>query len=95
MTAGPRIAIDAMGGDTGPVAMLAGAARARRKDPSLHFLFLGDEQQIAAELQKHRNLGSNVTVIHTPEWIAPSEKPSQAIRRAKTTSMGVALGVGP
>jgi fatty acid/phospholipid biosynthesis enzyme len=26
MTAGPRIAIDAMGGDSGPAAMVAGAA---------------------------------------------------------------------
>ena len=30
MTQGPRIAIDAMGGDSGPVAMIAGASRARR-----------------------------------------------------------------
>ena len=31
MDAGPRIAIDAMGGDTGPAAIVAGIARARRQ----------------------------------------------------------------
>ena len=32
-----------------------------------------------------------MTICHTPESIAATEKPSQAIRRAKTTSMGVAI----
>jgi glycerol-3-phosphate acyltransferase PlsX len=91
METGPRIAIDAMGGDSGPSAMLAGAARARRRDGSLQFLFFGDEKQIRAELNRHRNLGSGVAVAHTSESIAPNEKPSQAIRRAKTTSMGMAI----
>ena len=45
MAEGPRIAIDAMGGDTGPAAMIAGASRALRKDPALQFTFYGDERQ--------------------------------------------------
>src|SRR5207248_1239755 len=32
-----------------------------------------------------------ITVIHSPEAIDPSEKPTQAIRRARTTSMGMAI----
>jgi len=32
MDGGPRIAIDAMGGDSGPAVMIAGAAKALRKD---------------------------------------------------------------
>jgi glycerol-3-phosphate acyltransferase PlsX len=91
MTAGPRIAVDAMGGDTGPVAMVAGMARALRRDATLRFLAFGDERQVEAELKGHKNLRSAVTVIHSPEAIAPSEKPSQAIRRARTTSMGMAI----
>ena len=35
MTGGPRIAIDAMGGDTGVSAMVAGASKALKRDPSL------------------------------------------------------------
>ena len=34
---------------------------------------------------------SGVTVVHSPEAIDPAEKPSQAIRRARTTSMGMAI----
>ena len=90
MSGGPRIAIDAMGGDTGPAAMIAGASRALRKDPTLQFTFYGDERQVQAQIAQHRNLGPHSTIVHSPEAIAASEKPSQAIRRARTTSMGMA-----
>jgi glycerol-3-phosphate acyltransferase PlsX len=91
MDAAPRIAIDAMGGDSGPAAMLAGASRARRRNSSLEFLVYGDEKLIRAELKRHPNLNSGVTIVHTAEFITAEEKPSQAIRRARTTSMGMAI----
>src|SRR6478609_3123051 len=91
MDGGPRIAIDAMGGDSGPSAMIAGASRALRKDPTLQFTFYGDERLVGDELERHGNLRSGVAVIHSPEAIEPSEKPSQAIRRARSTSMGMAI----
>lgn len=91
MNAGPRIAIDAMGGDTGPVAIIAGVARARRQNPSFQFLVFGEQKLIEAEIERHRSLQSGVTIIHTAESIGPSEKPTQAIRRARTTSMGMAV----
>ena len=91
MTTGPRIAIDAMGGDTGPAAMIAGVARFHRKEPSVHYIVYGDEALIQPELERHASLGSSLTIIHTSEAIAASEKPSQAIRRARTTSMGMAI----
>ena len=91
MVGGPRIAIDAMGGDGGPAAMIAGASKALRKDPSLQFIFYGDERQVEDEIERHKNLLSGVTIIHSPEAIDSREKPSQAIRRARTTSMGMAI----
>jgi glycerol-3-phosphate acyltransferase PlsX len=91
MNGGPRIALDAMGGDSGPAGMIAGAARALRRDPSLQFIVYGDEAEVEAELNGHRTLRSAVTIVHSPESIAPTEKPSQAIRRARTTSMGMAI----
>lgn len=91
MNGGPRIAVDAMGGDSGPAAIIAGAARAFRRDPSLEFIVYGNEAAIRAELDHHRELASAVTLVHSPEAIGASEKPSQAIRRARTTSMGMAI----
>jgi glycerol-3-phosphate acyltransferase PlsX len=91
MDEGPRIAIDAMGGDTGPAAMIAGAARALRKDDSLQFAFYGDERIVAAEIDHHKILRGRASIVHSPESITAAEKPSQAIRRARTTSMGMAI----
>ena len=91
MTSGPRIAIDAMGGDSGPAAMIAGASKALKRNRSLEFLIYGNEAQVAAEIARHPDLAGAATVIHSPEAIDGSEKPTQAIRRARTTSMGMAI----
>ncbi len=91
MPGGPRIAIDAMGGDTGPLAMIAGAARALKADPSLRFTFYGDQDRIEGEIEHHKSLRGPIEIAHSPESIEPNEKPSMAIRRARTTSMGMAI----
>ncbi|MDQ3246801.1 MAG: phosphate acyltransferase PlsX [Pseudomonadota bacterium] len=91
MAASPCIAIDAMGGDSGPAVMVAGAARARRQNLSLSFIFFGDRDVVGPEIARHKSLSQAVTLVHTTESIAASEKPSQAIRRARTTSMGMAI----
>jgi glycerol-3-phosphate acyltransferase PlsX len=80
-----------MGGDSGPAAMIAGASRARRRDPSMSFLIYGDDKAVRAELDRHSNVREAVEIVHSPESIDGSEKPSQAIRRARTTSMGMAI----
>lgn len=91
MAASTRIAIDAMGGDTGPAAIVAGMALARRKNPGVCFELYGDEARIAPEMDKQPALEGLVTVHHTSDAIHAAEKPSQAIRRARTTSMGMAV----
>ncbi|MCC2977639.1 phosphate acyltransferase PlsX [Sphingomonas sp. PL-96] len=85
------IAVDAMGGDEGLAVMLAGVAQARRRNPDLRFLLVGDETAIRAGLQSHPNLTAGSEVVHAPELVGSSDKPSQAIRRARTTSMGIAI----
>jgi glycerol-3-phosphate acyltransferase PlsX len=72
--------------------MLAGAARAWRKDKALQFVFFGDERLVRSQLDQHRGLAAAATIVHSPEAIDAAEKPSQAIRRARTTSMGMAIG---
>lgn len=71
--------------------MLRGVALARRRWPGLTFDLVGDEAAIAAALENHPNLKANSQIIHAPEVISGSDKPAQAIRRAKTTSMGIAI----
>ncbi|MFK3889431.1 phosphate acyltransferase PlsX [Sphingomonas sp. NPDC079357] len=86
-----RIAVDAMGGDEGLAVMLAGVARACRRHDDVNYLLVGDEAAIREGLSQHPNLAEHSEIVHAPDVIAGDEKPSQAIRRAKTTSMGVAI----
>ena len=87
----PRIAVDAMGGDVGVRVMIEGAALARRNHEQFQFLLFGDETQINAALAQHPRLAAASKVVHAPDVIAGEDKPSQALRRAKTTSMGMAI----
>lgn len=91
MAGRPRIAIDAMGGDSGPPAMIAGAAAAWRRRPDLSFLLFGDEGAIRVQLDQYPDLADACEIRHRDDVIAGTEKPSQALRRARTTSMGGAV----
>ncbi len=75
----PRIAVDAMGGDEGVRVMVEGAALARRRHDKFQFLLVGDETRIKAE------------ILHCTDVVGGDELPSRALRRAKTTSMGLAV----
>ncbi|APE29108.1 phosphate acyltransferase PlsX [Aurantiacibacter gangjinensis] len=87
----PRIAIDAMGGDHGVRTMVEGAAIARRAHDKFKFLLVGDETRIKAALDEHPAMRGASEILHCEDVVAGDEKPSRAIRRAKTTSMGLAI----
>lgn len=87
----PRIAIDAMGGDEGVRVMVEGAALARRRHEEFKFLLVGDQQRIEQALESHPNMREASEILHCEDVVAGDELPSRAIRRAKTTSMGLAV----
>ncbi|OCC22832.1 phosphate acyltransferase [Croceicoccus estronivorus] len=87
----PRIAVDAMGGDDGVRVMVEGAALARRHHDQFKFLLVGDEARIKRALEKHPNMYAASEILHAEDVVSGEEKPTQALRRAKTTSMGLAI----
>ncbi|GGD67922.1 phosphate acyltransferase PlsX [Croceicoccus mobilis] len=87
----PRIAIDAMGGDEGVRVMIEGAALARRRHDRFKFLLVGDEERIKSALDSHPNMRGASEILHAPETVSGDEKPTQALRRARRTSMGMAI----
>ncbi len=87
----PRIAVDAMGGDDGVRVMIEGAALARRRHDRFKFLLVGDETRIKAALDNHPNMRGASEILRSEDVITGEEKPSQALRRSKTTSMGMAI----
>ena len=78
-----------MGGDHGPAVVVPGMAhgadqwRARQ----LRFLLHGDSQKIEAELAQHPSVRDLCEIRHTDLVIAGEEKPAQAMRRGKGSSL--------
>ena len=80
------IAIDAMGGDYGPAVTIAGLARTLSARSEVGFLLYGNEDQINAELQKHKALAAVSTVIHCDVDVPMDAKPSLALRKGRKVS---------
>ncbi len=87
MTASRIVALDAMGGDFGPEVVIPGAAISLVRHPSLEFLLCGNEARIAPVLANHPDLARRSRIIHTTSVIEMDDKPSQALRRGKGSSM--------
>jgi phosphate acyltransferase len=87
----PRIAIDAMGGDVGVRVMVAGAALAFQRHPHLRYIFVGDQARIERGLGEHPELRAVSTITHTEQVVAGDEKPGQALRKGRGSSMGLAI----
>ncbi|NSR44792.1 phosphate acyltransferase PlsX [Enterococcus faecalis] len=81
-----KIAVDAMGGDNAPQAIIEGVMLAKQDFPDIEFQLYGKE----AEIKKYITDEKNITIIHTDEKIASDDEPVKAIRRKKTASMVLA-----
>ncbi len=80
------IALDAMGGDSGPEVVVPGAEMAAIRHPGYRFQLYGDSARINAVLAKHPKLQPVADVIHTDVHINMDDKPSQALRRGRGKS---------
>lgn len=87
----PVIAIDVMGGDAGPADVLAAAEIAAERYPRLRYRLHGPEGRIREELARLPRLAGVSAVVHTDDVVLGTDKPSQALRRSRTSSMGMAI----
>lgn len=85
------IALDVMGGDRGPDAVIPAAAMALEQKPDLRFLLVGDEGRIKPLLARHGKLAERCQIIHTADAVASHEKPSVALRTGRASSMRLAI----
>lgn len=85
------IALDAMGGDKAPDAVIAGARRVLKFFPDTRFIFFGRESEIAPLIQHNKHLADISEIVHTEGVIAMDAKPSVALRQGKDSSMRAAL----
>ena len=81
------ISVDAMGGDRGPVAVIAGMAESAEKNPDIRFIVHGPEAELSRLIARRRGLAERVEIRDAPGVVTMNDKPGQVIRNAQGTSM--------
>lgn len=87
-----RIVVDAMGSDQYPQPDVAGAVMAAREFGDTLFL-VGDENCIKTALAKHNTAGLSLEIKHASQVIEMTDKPGEASRAKKDSSMHVGMGM--
>ena len=84
------LAIDGMGGDQAPAAIVSGLEIAAERHPGARFLLVGDEAVIGPLLAQTKRARLACTIRHTTEMVASDLKPTAALR-LRDSSMRVAF----
>ena len=87
-----RIAIDAMGGDCGPRAIISGALAAAR-DLSAGLVLVGREAEVRAEVDRAGGTAVPVAIVDADDIVGMDEPPAAALRRKLRASIRVAAEV--
>jgi len=86
-----KIAIDAMGGDYAPRAVIEGVVAAV-KEYDLDIILVGDSDKINKETRKIKNYPADrIKIVHTTEVIDMDDSPAASVRKKKNSS--ISLGV--
>ena len=85
------VSVDGMGGDNAPQAVIDGLAIAHVRHPKVKFLLHGDHARLQSILLSRPALKNVTQIVHCDEVVGMEDKPSQALRRGRNTSMWRAI----
>ena len=86
-----RIALDAMGGDPGPEVTIPAALAALQRYPAVTFSLIGDQPTISHLLERAGADTARCSVVHAPQRVEMTDRPSSALRNKRESSMRFAL----
>jgi glycerol-3-phosphate acyltransferase PlsX len=86
------IAVDAMGGDHGPSVTVPAVLDALRRDPELRVVLVGRADVVEPMLAAQRTaFGDRLAFRDAPEVVTMDERPQDALRKKKNSSMRIAI----
>jgi phosphate acyltransferase len=90
-----RVALDAMGSDQAPRTEVEGVGLALRElPPTFGVQLVGQSSAIESELARHPDIDrTRVELVEAPEVIGMAEKPLQAVRKKRKSSLVVGLSL--
>ncbi|SOB92780.1 phosphate:acyl-[acyl carrier protein] acyltransferase [Ureibacillus xyleni] len=78
-----KLAIDGMGGDNAPKAVVEGVLLALDEFPNIEIQLYGNQRELQPFIKEH----SRLEVIHCEEVVEAEDDPARAVRRKKDSSM--------
>jgi glycerol-3-phosphate acyltransferase PlsX len=88
-----KIAIDGMGGDNAPAAVIEGVIQAIKEYDNIEFVITGPTEVIDSELAKYTYPKELISVSDAKEVVLPSEHPVMALRKKKDSSIVKAMNL--
>ncbi|MGB5560630.1 MAG: phosphate acyltransferase PlsX [Paracoccaceae bacterium] len=85
------ISVDAMGGDRGPAAVVAGILASAAKNPDIRFIVHGPEAELHRLISRRGDLAGRCEIRHAEGVVAMTDKPSHVMRNGQETSMWSAI----
>ena len=85
-----KVALDAMGGDLAPKAVVEGGVLAAL-DFGVEVVLVGDREIVSRELGEHDQRGASIRVEHAPETITMDDSPLEAVIAKPHSSISVGL----
>ncbi|MFC1709168.1 phosphate acyltransferase PlsX [Candidatus Omnitrophota bacterium] len=88
-----KIAVDAMGGDFAPRAVVQGAVEAVKKY-DLNILLVGNSNSIERELRAIKNYPKDkIKIVHADQVIDMEDPPTASVRKKKNSSISLAVNL--
>lgn len=87
------IAIDALGGDFAPAAVMEAVAKISREEHGPALVVVGPAEPLRRELERHPHAHSRITLHHAPSIIPMECEPREALEQAPDASLPVAAAL--
>lgn len=82
-----KILVDAYGGDNSPVVNVKGALKALSELKDLEIVLVGNQPTLEDLLKEEKYDKNRLSIVHAPDVISCNDKPTEALRTKKDSSM--------
>lgn len=82
-----KIVVDTYGGDNSPLVNFEGTLKALQNLPEVEIVLVGNQEEIEKYFQDKDYDHSRLTILHAPEAITCHDKPTEAIKTKKESSL--------
>ena len=88
-----KIVVDCFGGDHSPNVNVEGAVKALHDNEDIYLVLTGDQEQLEKELANYQYDKNRLEIVHAPDVITCNDKPTEAIRTKKESSLAKAYEI--